>query len=101
MRLLAHIAFLIIILSFTSSCTTKKLAANQIELKGVLQSQGITTYQYGTHTINSNDEVFALKSSNINLDDYLDKTVIIIAEKIEGYPIEGGPNYYEVIKIKE
>jgi hypothetical protein len=82
------------------ACQSKKIASDQIEISGIIQKQGITTYQYGTHIINSNDKQYALKSSTIDLDNYLDRNVSIIGEKIAGYPIEGGPDYLEVVKIK-
>ena len=50
------------------ACQSKKLASNQIEVSGILQKQGITTYQYGTHIIISNDKQYALKSSTLDLD---------------------------------
>ena len=63
---------------------------------GLIQKQGITTYMYGTHTITD----YALKSNSINLDNYIDENVSIIGEKIDGYPVDGGPDYIEVKKIK-
>ena len=69
---------------------------DRLEINGVIQKQGITTYQYGTHTISG----YAIRSNSLNLDDYVDQNVTIIGRKIEGYPIEGGPDYLEVIKIK-
>lgn len=57
---------------------------------------------YGTHVL-TNDHgqtLYALKSSSVKLDDYIDKNVEISGSKIEGYPIDGGPEYIEVSKIK-
>lgn len=89
-----------LILFGTQACQSKKLASNQVEISGVIQKQGMTTYQYGTHTISSGDKIYALKSSTIDLNKYLKQNVTIIGEKISGYPIEGGPDYIEVVKIK-
>ena len=84
----------------SQACQNKKIASNQIEISGVIQKQGMTTYQYGTHTINSNDKQYALKSSTVDLNKYLKQNVTIIGEKIAGYPIENGPEYLEVVKVK-
>lgn len=72
-----------------------------MEITGTIQQQGITSYQYGTHTITTeNDTFYALKSEKVNLDDYIDEEVTIIAEKIEGYPLSGGPDYLLVHEVK-
>lgn len=89
-----------LILFGTQACQSKKIASNQIEISGVIQKQGMTTYQYGTHIIISNDKQYALKSSTVDLNKYLKQNVTIIGEKIAGYPIENGPEYLEVVKVK-
>ena len=73
------------------------LSNNQIEVSGVIRTQGITTYQYGTHTISG----YAIRSYTIDLDTYLNQNVTVVGRKIEGYPIEGGPDYLEIEKIKD
>lgn len=68
----------------------------KVEATGKIQKQGITTYQYGTHVIAG----YTLRSSAIDLDNYIDQTVTVVGHLIEGYPIEGGPDYLEVEEIK-
>lgn len=79
---------------------------------GTIAKQEMSYYQYGTHTLNanvleSNHEnsnkkiIFALKSDKINLNKWIGKNVIITGRKIEGYPIEGGPDYINVTQIEE
>lgn len=72
-----------------------------MELTGTIQQQGITSYQYGTHTLSNDNTFYALKSEAVNLDDYVDEEVTILAEKIEGYPVDGGPEYLLVLEIME
>ncbi len=67
-----------------------------VEFKGLIIKQGITSYMYGTHTITGNNKTYALKSSTVNLNDYVDKTVTIKGSKIDGYPVDGGPDYIDV-----
>jgi hypothetical protein len=67
-----------------------------IEITGIIQKQGITTYQYGTHTISG----YALRSSSLNLNDYINQNVTVVGHKIDGYPVDGGPDFIEVEEIK-
>ncbi|MDG2343085.1 MAG: hypothetical protein P8L23_00725 [Flavobacteriales bacterium] len=95
MRSVKFLLFIALISSLSYSCN-KSLFSNKVKTTGLIQKQGITTYMYGTHTITD----YALKSNSINLDNYIDKNVSIIGEKIDGYPVDGGPDYIEVKKIK-
>lgn len=92
----------ITLMFFTATCqNTTSNSKDHMEITGTIQQQGITSYQYGTHTIsNENDDFYALTSEGINLDDYLEKEVTIKAEKIEGYPVDGGPDYLRVLEVK-
>lgn len=100
-----------LLLLFTATCSNvseeKEGAAsavieeNALEVTGTIREQGITSYQYGTHTITTaTGEFYALKSDTVDLDEYTGKEVSITAEKIEGYPLSGGPEYLQVLKVK-
>jgi hypothetical protein len=67
--------------------------------KGIIKKLEITTWQYGTHTIDIGDKFYALKSDNIDLNKYNDQVVSIWGNKIEGYPVDGGPEYIDVKRI--
>ncbi|MES2276795.1 MAG: hypothetical protein V4592_12285 [Bacteroidota bacterium] len=71
-----------------------------VTVMGIIQPQGATTYMYGTHTIKNIDQYFALRSSTITLDDYKGKSVILTGNKVAGYPVDGGPDYLDVMTIK-
>lgn len=78
------------------------ITEKSMEITGTIQQQGMTSYQYGTHTITTPDnDFYALKSETLNLDEYLDEEVTIVAEKIEGYPLSGGPEYLLVKEVKK
>lgn len=66
---------------------------------GIIESTGITSYQYGTHILKTDDNFFALKSNSVELKQFEGKTVTLTAEKIKGYPVDGGPVYLNVTKI--
>ena len=94
---LTQIVFLSMIISvFAISCNKNEYDHGKIEVSGTIQKQGITTYQYGTHIISG----YAIRSSSIILDDYINKEVTIKGYKIDGYPVDGGPDYIEVEEIK-
>lgn len=84
---------------------------SQLMWAGTLQKAEMTNYQYGTHILkgflldgnpstHGKESIYALKSSKVNLNKFLDKKVIIIGSKVEGYPIEGGPILIEVSQIE-
>lgn len=89
----------------TATCDNTKNESqkdpDQMEVTGTIQQQGITSYQYGTHTLTNDDTFYALKSETVNLDNYIDKEVTIVAKKIEGYPVDGGPDYLLVLEVME
>lgn len=111
MKILSFFFFGSLIILFTATCSNiseeKDRSASAVinetsmEITGTIQQQGITSYQYGTHTITTvDDEFYALKSDHVDLDDYIDEDVSIVAEKIEGYPLSGGPEYLLVLEVK-
>ena len=111
MKLIANIIIGMSLLVFTQTCSNNEqeeersasaiVKENAMEVTGTIQEQGITSYQYGTHTITTvNDEYYALKSEAVDLDDYIDEEVTIVAEKIDGYPLSGGPEYLLVLEVK-
>lgn len=77
---------------------------------GVLQKQGMTSYQYGTHVLkgkslaggpNQPETTFALKAGKkINLNKFAGKKVIITGKKVDGYPLESGPELIDVSAIE-
>ena len=85
----------------TATCNNQNSKSASMEITGIIEPIGMTTWQYGTHTI-SNDTIFyALRSKKVDLKNYEGKTVTIKGEKVEGYPVENGPVFIEVIEIKE
>jgi len=68
----------------------------KIQATGTIQQQGMTTYQYGTHVIAR----YAIRSTTIDLDKYIGQTVTVVGHLIQGYPIEGGPDFLEVEELK-
>lgn len=112
MNILSYYFFGSVLLFFTATCNnttgveekspSATITQDAMEITGTIQPQGITSYQYGTHTITTvDDQFYALKSNAVDLDDYVDEEVTIVAEKIEGYPVDGGPDFLLVLEVKE
>lgn len=112
MKLLLNslVAFSLLISAQTCSSTANKEDttntqinnSERMEITGTIEEQGITSYQYGTHTITTaDDEFYALKSDVVELNEYLNQEVTIVAEKIDGYPLSGGPEYLLVLEVKD
>ncbi|HEU4716315.1 MAG TPA: hypothetical protein VFU15_00700 [Bacteroidia bacterium] len=93
------IASFVFLIALFSSCVKIK-NETQVSFYGTLEKQGITTYQYGTHTIVNGNTTYALKSETINLDNYAGRNVTITGSKIKGYPIDGGPDYIDVTSVR-
>jgi hypothetical protein len=88
-------------LIFLSATCDRENSEEQMQLKGTIESQGITSYQYGTHILNTEDEFYALKSEILDLDEFVGEEVTITGSKIEGYPVDGGPNFILVTQVKK
>lgn len=84
---------------FTATCSNAT-HTEHMEVTGTIEQQGMTSYQYGTHTLTNDETFYALKSEKVDLDEYVGKTVTVIADKISGYPLDGGPEYLMVLEIK-
>ncbi len=112
MRLL----FIIIFSLFATSCeraAQSTESAKESDLYyGVIKPMGMTTWQYGTHLLSGYkpDEregseaepiMFAMKSDGkVDLDAYSGQRVVIRANPVSGYPVDGGPVFLEVNNIK-
>src|SRR5687768_12560824 len=90
-----------ILIATISGCSSlkKNTDADTVKLTGRIEQIGMTTFQYGTHLIKAKNKTYALKSTQINLDDYVDKSITLKGAKVSGYPLEGGPQLIEVSEI--
>lgn len=95
--------FMVSLLFLAATCNYGTSGQNQdlMNIKGKIEKTGITSYQYGTHTLTGDGTFYALKSDKVDLSSYEGKTITITAEKIEGYPVDGGPEYLNVVQVKE
>jgi hypothetical protein len=91
--------FLVLLVFIINSC---KKNDDFSKLRGTIQVQGITTYMYGTHVLTNDlgQTLYALRSKSLELDDYIGQSVEISGSKVQGYPVDGGPDFLEVSEIK-
>ncbi|CAM3803715.1 hypothetical protein MUGA111182_10555 [Mucilaginibacter galii] len=94
------ILILFLLVGAILGCKKDKTQSVAVEFSGEVKRLEASFYMYGTHTIISNNINYALTSKTVDLDKYLNKQVTLEAVKIPGYPIEGGPDYYNVTKVK-
>lgn len=81
--------------------------------KGIIQKSNATMYENATHILVGHllngdayynigkQSIIALKSNNINLNNFISEKVIIIGAKIDSFPIENGPDFIEVTSIEK
>ena len=72
---------------------------NTLQLNGVIEKPGMTTYQYGTHVLRAGNRTYALKSSKVDLNSFMTEEVRIKGTRVDGYPIENGPDLIEVLEV--
>ena len=74
-----------------------------IKEKGYIKKAGITSFNYGTHVlVSENGEVlYALKSSIKDLSKFTRGEVTITGILIADYPVDGGPEFLKVSDVKK
>ena len=73
-----------------------------VMVTGVLQKQGITSYQYGTHFMKDvgSGTGYALKSSKVDLNGYVGKRVTVYGTlAMKAGELEGGPALLDVSRV--
>jgi hypothetical protein len=73
-----------------------------VSAEGIIKKAGTTSYMYGTHILINADgkTLYALKSDNLKLDDFVGKKVTVKGELVQGYPVDFGPNFLNVMRIE-
>lgn len=96
-----RILLLLVISLAMADCSTVKPVADKdlVIVSGKLSALGMSTFQYGTHTLNAGEKTYALKSRKVDLKVYEGKDVIVKGLKVAGYPVDGGPEFIDVQEI--
>ena len=87
-----------------ASCTKEQLRVPETDypfaFTGLLKKAGVSSYMYGTHTISTEGHTYAVRSTTINLNNYVNQNIKVKGEKIAGYPVDNGPEYIDVKAIE-
>lgn len=68
---------------------------------GTLEVLEMSVWQYGTHTLTTETgEFYAVRSEEIDLNEYVGQPVHILGTEIEGYPVDSGPKFIDIEKIQ-
>ena len=88
------------IVAFASAATPAK-QTKSVTAQGTMQDAGITTYQYGQYALvdKSGHTLFALRSSKLDLAQFVGKSVKITGTLVSGYPVDGGPKFLDVKSV--
>lgn len=100
-RLIYITAIIAMVLGVAACANSQNKQNNTLLVEGTIQKLEMSTFQYGTHTLEGKDGFFALRSEKVELNDYNGQEVKVEAQKVEGYPVDGGPVFLEVIAIKK
>ena len=101
LKVLAIILTLVIVLPIASFGADSS-KPGEVTATGFIKKQGIMTYMYGTHALldGNGRTLYALRSDNIDLNRYINRKVTIRGYLVNGYPIDSGPNFLDVISIE-
>lgn len=99
MKKILALSLFVAVLSGCSSMNNNT-TGRSLMLSGKIEKLGMTTFQYGTHLLKTENKTYALKSDAIKLDEFVNKSVTIKGKKVIGYPLEGGPDLIEVTLVK-
>lgn len=71
---------------------------DQVLAEGTIKEQGITGYMYGDYVLldDQGKTQYALRSSTVELGNYVGQRVQLSGSRIPGYPVDGGPDYLDV-----
>ena len=89
------------VLCICSACGTVMPTGskNVVQISGTIEKLGMTTFQYGSHLIKSGNRTYALKSNKVNLNSFMSEEVRLKGTRVEGYPIENGPELIDVTEV--
>jgi len=75
-----------------------------VEADGIVEPQGITSYQYGSHVLIDETGVtrYALRSDDpVMLDEVTGRHVRVHGDMVPGYPVDMGPPLIDVKQVDD
>jgi len=99
MRSKVALYFLVGSMAVTRCSFFSPVEHGEIEAEGIIEVLEVSAWMYGTHILLNDDGIimYALRSSEIDLDYYVAKRTKIEGNLVPGYPVDGGPLYLDVV----
>jgi hypothetical protein len=96
---------LVVLVAMTLALTAPALAQESVTATGAMERLGITTYQYGTHSVTdeASGTFYVLSSDVVDLDAYAGQRVTVYGTLVPGYEygqVEGGPPLVDVTWVE-
>ena len=90
-----------------SSCVSPKRAGDRSRselrtVKGRVEAAQVTSFMYGSHILydDSGERMYALTSNTVKLSQFEGQNIQLRGKLKEGYPVDNGPPYLEVISVE-
>ena len=102
MKKFRWMGIVLILLIGISACSKEDGLGDKVTETGTIKLLEASTFQYGSHILvdSQYNMLYALRSDKLNLNNYNDQNVKIVGNLIEGYPVDGGPDFVEVKAIE-
>ena len=91
--------FLIIGMYACESDENLIMEPGMFKVKGIIELQGTTIYQYGSYIIKTEDDHFVIQSDVYDLDEYISQEVTVVGSMMPG-PVSYGPPIIDVVDIE-
>lgn len=96
---------LVVVASLTMmACTStdyRERESHSFNYAGTLAPLEVSIWQYGTHTLTTdNGGFYAVKSDDVDLNQYNNMVVEVEGSLVEGYPVDSGPEFLDVVAIQ-
>jgi starvation-inducible outer membrane lipoprotein len=96
---------LVVLVAMTLALTAPALAQESVTATGAMERLGITTYQYGTHSVTdkASGTFYVLSSDVVDLDAYAGQRVTVYGTLVPGYEygqVEGRPPLVDVTWVE-
>ncbi|MFP4563508.1 MAG: hypothetical protein ACLFRY_09380 [Spirochaetia bacterium] len=77
-------------------------AEYEVSARGRVEELGMTVWMYGTHALvdpETGEVLYALTSDTVVLACYVESVITVRGNLVEGYPVDSGPPYLEVLEV--
>lgn len=104
LRCLLSLFLLVSVVGCTTDNPRRRADDLTITLEGRIEPLQMTSWQYGSHILvnPSTGQRYALRSNTVDLDRYVDEDEVKLSGYfIDGYPVDGGPPFFQVTGVAD